>query len=304
MRTYKPSGIAPIPGILIALIAGVVTAIIAGGVLYVIRRYTGIYLFILFPGFAGIAIMTVLSKAIKFGKIRNGAIATLLGVISVFALIGTYHYSLYQLQFKDVFRQSLIDRNTPVTDASVDKFGDQFLESQTGEIGFPGYLQLQSQLGITFISSEPKVVLSGVGYWVFKAFEYGVVVLITVFWSWIAAIEPFSEANQQWYGPEQVILFAPAANAALIAAALRGGAFEEAGAFFQHQPSLMPRVELTVKRTASNDLENVIVTANVVRQSGNSDLRTMFATGLMSQLELDRLESAVVAKFKPVVAVS
>ena len=46
--------------------------------------------------------------------------------------------------------------------------------------------------------------------------------------AWAAAIEPFNEAQQQWYGPAQVILTAPGANAKPLETALKSSAFEEA----------------------------------------------------------------------------
>ncbi len=298
MRIYKASGIAPLPGVFIALIAGLIVAVIMGSVLYVTRRYTGINLVILFPGLAGSVVAFVLFKAITFGKVRNGVIAALIGVIAMVAMIGTYHYSLYQFQFKDLTREVLIKTVALPTDAAVNKFSDQFLKTQTGAIGFFGFLQLQAQQGITFIADPPKVQLTGVGYWIFKAFEYGLVMLVLVIGPWMAANEPFSEVDQQYYGPEQLILTAPLANAAPIKTVLKSGAFEEAGALFQHDRTDFPRVELAVSRTAT-DSENLIVTASEVVQNGTGELKSKVITGLMSQLELDRLRSAVVARFEP-----
>ncbi len=39
MRIYKASGIAPLPGVFIALIAGLIAALIMGGVLYAVDHY-------------------------------------------------------------------------------------------------------------------------------------------------------------------------------------------------------------------------------------------------------------------------
>ena len=119
--------------------------------------------------------------------------------------------------------------------------------------------------------------------------------------AWAAAIEPFNEAQQQWYGSAQVILTAPGANAKPLETALKSSAFEEAGALLQRDASPLPRVEFAVRQTANKDPENVIITANLVQQNGKNESKTEFATGLISQRELERVLSGAVVSLEPAV---
>ena len=304
MRTYKASGIAPLPGVIIALIAGLIGAIVMGGVLYAIDHYAGFYLIVVFPAVAGAVTGFALAKAVNLGKVRNGAVAALLGLIAAIALVGTYHYGKYQLELKDDARQFLISKNLPVTDKAVNETTDEFLKSETGAVGFVGFLQLEAQQGISITrgSSSNGLELKGVWYWVYTAVEFGIVLAVIAGIAWAAAIEPFNEAQQQWYGPEQVILTAPGANAQPLETALKSGAFEEAGALLQRDPSELPRVEFAVRQTANKDPENVIITANLVQQNGKNESKTEFATGLISQAELERMLSGAVVTLEPVVA--
>ena len=303
MRQYRASGIAPLPGVLTALIAGLIAAILMGGILYAIEHYAGFYLIVLFPAIAGAVAGFALSKAINITKIRNGAVAGLLGLIAAIALVGTYHYGKYQLELKDDARQFLISKNLPVTDGAVNETTDEFLKSETGATGFVGFLQLEAQQGISITrsSSSSGIELKGIWYWVYSAVEFGVVLFVIAGIASAAASEPFNEAQQQWYGSAQVILSAPAVNAKLLETALKSGAFEDAGALLQRETLPLPRVEFAVRQTAVKDPENVIITANLVQQNGKNQAKTEFATGLVSQLELERMLSKAVVSLEPVV---
>ena len=151
-------------------------------------------------------------------------------MIAAIALVGTYHYGKYQLELKDDARQFLISKNLPVTDAAVNETTDEFLKSETGATGLIGFLQLEAQQGISITrsSSSNGLELKGVWYWVYSAVEFGNVLVVIAGIAWAAAIEPFNEAQQQWYGPAQVILTAPGANAKPLETALKSSAFEEA----------------------------------------------------------------------------
>ena len=302
MRQYRASGIAPLPGILTALIVGLIAAILMGGVLYAIEHYAGFYLIVLFPAIAGAVIGFALSKAVNGSKIRNGAVAVLLGLIAATALTGTYHFAKYQFELKDDARQFLISKNLPVTDAAVDETTDEFLKSETGMTGFFGFLQLEAQQGISITrnSASSGIEFKGVWYWVYTAVEFAIVLFVIAGIAWAAAIEPFNEAQQQWYGPEQVILSAPDTNAKPLETALKSGAFEDAGALLQRETLPIPRVEFAVRQTARKDPENVIITANLVKQNGKNESKTEFATGLISQAELERVLSNAVVSLEPV----
>ena len=302
MRQYRASGIAPLSGVIVALIAGLIAAIVMGGILYAIEHYTGFYLIVAFPALAGACAGFALTKAVNLMKIRNGAVAALIGLIAAIALVGTYHYGKYELELKDDARQFLISKNLPVTGAAVNETTDEYLKSETGATGFVGFLQLEAQQGfsISRSGSSSGSEIKGVGYWIYSAVEFGIVLLVIAVSAWQAATKPFNEAQQQWYGPAQVILSAPGANAKPLETALKAGQFEDAGALLQREGLPLPRVEFAVRQTAIKDPENVIISANLVQQNGKNESRTQFASGLVSQAELERVLSRAVVSLEPV----
>ncbi len=260
-----------------------------------------------FPLVAGAVAGFALSKAVKIGKIRNTSIAALIGLLAAITLVGTYHFAKYQFELKDNARQFLTSNNLPVTDAAVNETTDEYLKSETGMTGFLGFLQLEAKKGISITSASSSsssrgLEVKGIWYWVYTAFEFLIVLGLVASIPWWAAKEPFNEAQQQWYGPAQMILTAPGTNAKPLETALKSGAFEEAGALLQRDPSPLPRVEFAVRQTAIKDPENVIITANLVTQNGKNESKTEFATGLISQAELERMLSGAVVSLEPVVA--
>ena len=304
MRQYRASGIAPLSGIITALIAGLIAAILMGGVLYAIEHYTGFYLIGVFPLIAGGVAGYALSKAVNAGKIRNGAVAAGLGLLAALALTGTYHFAKYQLELKDGAREFLISNNQAVTEAAVNKTADEYLKSETGATGFFRYLQLEAKEGISInkasSSSRSGIELKGLWFWVYSAIELVIVTALAAGIPWLAAKEPFNEAQQQWYGPAQTILSAPGERAQELETALKSGDFEGAGTLLQREPLPLPRVEFAVRQTAVKDPENVIITANLVSQNGKNESKTEFATGLVSQAQLERVLSKAVVSLEPV----
>ena len=69
--------------------------------------------------------------------------------------------------------------------------------------GFFGFLQLEAQQGISITrnSASSGIEFKGVWYWVYTAVEFAIVLFVIAGIAWAAAIEPFNEAQQQWYGP-------------------------------------------------------------------------------------------------------
>lgn len=81
MKTYRPSGIAPVQGILIALVLAAITGLIAGGLLWFADHKIGFYLILLFPAVAGLIVGFGTSGGTSIGKLRNPLLAGLIALL-------------------------------------------------------------------------------------------------------------------------------------------------------------------------------------------------------------------------------
>ncbi len=302
MREYKSSGAAPLPGILIALALGGLASIIMGGVLYAIEHYLHFYLILIFPGVAAFVAGLVLSAGVKAGKLRNAAIAALLGVVCSVLLIGTYHFAKYQLELKDLAREQISTPDKPASNAEVEQAVDEYLTGETGQKGFLGYLNLEAKQGISITragSSSRGLELTGIGFWIYSGVEFLIVLFLVTVTASSAAGEPFDENVNEWFGDEAVALTAPVSSANPMVAALKAGQFQEAGKHLQTQEAPMPRLEFSVRRTAKNDPRNVYVEVKAVNQDGKNTKRVDVASGLISEAELQQVMANAVPNLEP-----
>jgi hypothetical protein len=308
MREYKASGAAPLPGIITALALGLLGAVLMGGVLYAVEHYFNFYLVVLFPAIAAAVAALLLTSGVRAGKIRNSAIAALLGLVAAVALIGTYHFGKYHFELKDEVRIFLTQQNATADAAAVERATDDFLRSETGSTGYWGFLQLEAKQGISITrassSSSSGLELKGVWYWIYALVELGIVAFILIAMANSAAQEPFNERNGQWFGKAKPILGAPLEAAPDILAALQAGDLETAGAHLQREPVGLPRVELSVRQTRTPDPENVFVSFQSVAQNGKNEVRSDLRSGLVTQAELERLISKAVVSQPAVPATS
>jgi hypothetical protein len=297
MREYKSSGIAPFPGIMMALSYGLVTAAIVGGILFAIDHYIGFYLIVLFPIFAGFIVSFALSQGITAGKIRNAGVAMLLGAICGLATMGVYHFLNYQIGFKNDIKNAISQGGSSVTDQVEQGAEDLFLTQEVKQTGFMGFLTYQAKQGITITRSSSRNGLTLTDGWAWGYF--GIEVLIVIFIAGMIASstagEPFDERSNAWYGNAVHVLSAPFEHAQTIQNALKNGSFEEAGRLMTRDTIAAPKLDLAARSTPDGHPETIVLELKEVTLDSKKNEKTnKLETGMVTQAELESIMAVAV----------
>jgi hypothetical protein len=297
MREYKSSGIAPFPGIMMALSYGLVTAAIVGGILFAIDHYIGFYLIVLFPIFAGFIVSFALSQGITAGKIRNAGVAMLLGAICGLATMGVYHFLNYQIGFKNDIKNAISQGGSSVTDQVEQGAEDLFLTQEVKQTGFMGFLTYQAKQGITITRSSSRSGLTLTDGWAWGYF--GIEVLIVIFIAGMIASstagEPFDERSNAWYGNAVHVLSAPFEHAQTIQNALKNGSFEEAGRLMTRDTIAAPKLDLAARSTPDGHPETIVLELKEVTLDSKKNEKTnKLETGMVTQAELESIMAVAV----------
>src|SRR4028118_1853555 len=104
MKPYQPSNKVTTTGIKWLLLSSVIGGVAIGGLTHLISLL--VYLIVLFPWGMGFAGSTVMVAAIRQGKVRNPAIATLFGVLTGLLIYGSLHGAGYW-QFKQLASEQI-----------------------------------------------------------------------------------------------------------------------------------------------------------------------------------------------------
>ena len=292
MREYKSSGIAPLSGILTALAFGLIAAVVMGGILFAIDHFVHFYLILIFPAAAGFAVGFALSAGVTAGKIRNGAVAMLIGVICGIATMGTYHFLSYQIGFKSDVKNAISQNGAAVTDRDEQAAEDVFLTDEVKQTGFPGYLSYEAKQGITITraSSSSGFSLKGPWAWGYFGLEVAFVMFIAGGLALSAANEPFDERSNAWYGKAVHVLSAPLEQSEAIQAALKRGAFTEAGQLMTRTPLGPPKVDLTARSTPDGHPDNIVLELSRVTLDNKKNPSTArIEHGMVNQAELQQI---------------
>ena len=303
MREYKSSGIAPFPGILTALVNGLIAAAIVGGILFAIDHYIGFYLIIMFPVVAGFIVSFVLTMGITAGKIRNGAVAFLIGAICGLATMGMYHFLNYQIGFKTDVKNAISQPGSSVTDQDEQLSEAAFLKQEVKQTGFTGFLMYQAKQGITITrsTSSSGLTLSNGWAWGYFGIEVLIVAFIAGGGASSTANDPFDERSNAWYGKPVHVLSAPFGEAPALRGALKNGSFETAGQLMTRASLAAPRLDLTARSTADGHPESIVLELNEITLDGKKNAKTRkLEQGMVTQLELEQIMAS--AATQPAIA--
>ena len=303
MREYKSSGIAPFPGILTALVYGLIAAAIVGGILFAIDHYIGFYLIIMFPVVAGFIVSFVLTMGITAGKIRNGAVAFLIGAICGLATMGVYHFLNYQIGFKTDVKNAISQPGSSVTDQDEQLSEAAFLKQEVKQTGFTGFLMYQAKQGITITrsTSSSGLTLSNGWAWGYFGIEVLIVAFIAGGGASSTANDPFDERSNAWYGKPVHVLSAPFGEAPALRGALKNGSFETAGQLMTREALAAPRLDLTARSTADGHPESIVLELNEITLDGKKNAKTRkLEQGMVTQSELEQIMAS--AATQPAIA--
>ncbi len=305
MKPYRPSGIAPIPGVLVAIAFALISGLIAGGLLWAADHKIGIYLIILFPAVAGFIVGLATASGTRRGKLRNPLLAGLIGLLGGLFAAGVYHFLSYEVSFKESVRDALNSQNAQnaasapaPTALEIQQFTDAYLTDEVKDKGFAGYLKLEAKEGISITrsSSSSGIELKNGWAWGYFAIEALIMAGLGAMLASSAAGEPFDERANAWYG-EPVYLGGAAGEAGTaLANALKGGAFERAGGLVQPGRAELglPRVELLARLSPDKDASEAVLEVKAVKpgKKKNEEASETLVTGLVTRDELIRLRPA------------
>jgi hypothetical protein len=301
MKTYKPSGIAPIQGILIALAFAGVAGLIAGGLLWFFDHKIGLYLILLFPAVAGFIVAFATSGGVDTGKIRNPLVAGLIGLLGGVLALGVYHYLSYEISFKDSVKEALAQQSkTQVSSADVQKFSDEYLRGEVGDTGFMGFLKDEAKQGISITrsSSSSGIELKDGWAWGYFIIEGLIIAGLGVMMSSSSASEPFDERANAWYGKSIYLGGAGGDQRDAFVNALKGGAFEQAGSLVRPERAELglPRVELHARLSPDANADQAVLEVKSVKPGNKKDTEATetLMTGLITREELLRLKPVTV----------
>ncbi len=299
MKTYKPSGIAPLRGILIALAFAGVAGLIAGGLLWFMDHKIGLYLIILFPAVAGFIVAFATSGGVDTGKIRNPLVAGLIGLLGGVLALGVYHYLSYEISFKDSVKEALAQQSkAQVSSTDVQKFSDEYLRGEVNDTGFVGFLKDEAKQGISITrsSSSSGIELKDGWAWGYFVIEGLIIAGLGIMMSSSSASEPFDERANAWFGKSIYLGGAGGDQSEAFVSALKGGSFEQAGSLVRPERAELglPRVELHARLSPDANADEAVLEVKAVKPGSKKDTEATetLMTGLISREELMRLKPA------------
>jgi hypothetical protein len=146
MKPYQPSNKVTSTGLKWLLLSSVIGGLAIGGLTHLISLL--VYLIVLFPLGMGFAGSTVMVAAIRKGKVRNPAIATLFGILTGLLMYGSLHGAGYW-QFKQSASEQITKELEAASGNQSNNIIDTFLQEKTGSKGFVGYLKHNAQQGVS-----------------------------------------------------------------------------------------------------------------------------------------------------------
>ncbi len=299
MKTYKPSGIAPVQGILIALVFAAIAGLIAGGLLWFADHKIGFYLIVLFPAVAGFIVAVATSGGVDTGKIRNPLVAGLIGLLGGALALGVYHYLSYEISFKDSIKEALAQQSTAqVSSADVQKFSDEYLRGEVNDTGFVGFLKDEAKEGISITrsSSSSGIELKNGWAWGYFIIEGLIIAGLAALMGSNSASEPFDERANAWYGKSIYLGGTGSDQSETFVNALKGGSFEQAGSLVRPERAELglPRVELHARLSPDANADEAVLEVKAVKpgKKKNEEATETLMTGLITRDELMRLKPA------------
>lgn len=206
VATHKPSKV-PIDSVLILTLIVLVLAPIMGALFGIITNY--INLIFLFPLGAGVVSGLVLHKGIRWGKLRDPAVAAIFGLLFGLSFFTAYRYANYQMLRREAITIIMEDMMVEFGEADsefANMIFHEFLYEETGYTGFIGATLLEANEGMSIARTRGRSPAFNVGstltwlYWLFEA------MVIIAFPMWMGANEtkrPYCEAHDRWYTNEK-----------------------------------------------------------------------------------------------------
>jgi len=293
MKPYQPSNKVTSTGLKWLLLSSVIGGIAIGGLTHLISLL--VYLILVFPlgmGFAGGKVMVA---AIRKGKVRNPAIATLFGILTGLLMYGSLHGAGYW-QFKQLASEQITKELEGVSDNQSNNIIDTFLQEKTGSKGFLGYLKHNAQQGVSIGRLESTGTnLGETGTWIYWLIELAIVDITIAAIAYSTAKNPFCENGDQWYKhPEHIGIVNPQCSENFLNL-LQNDRFGEAGKLLDPLQGVHPaNLEVYLQRCPCCKISDPILTVSSISKDSNGNLKLkQVAQGVLSLSQYNKFHEAV-----------
>ncbi len=294
MKPYQPSNKVTNAGFAWLLGSSILSGVTIGGIAGFISLW--VYLIVLFPAVMGLFGIGAMSIAIRQGKVRNPAIATVFGGLTGLIIFTSIHAVKYQ-QFKQLASESITQEAGRLNDSQMSQVIDRYLQQQTGSTGFVGYVKYEAKLGVTIIKAGTKGGNIGeMGTWIYWITELGVVSVWIAMSAYSSAKEPFCENCNQWYGGKERLGNVNPQLSTNFLNLLESDNFSEAGKLVDPlQGVYAPSLEVYLQRSPSpSSFSDLLLTVSDTSLDDKGNLQLKEVTqGLISLSQYSKFNESV-----------
>ena len=273
-----------------------VAAPILGILLAAVGNY--IYLIIVFPIFTGLVSKFILSKGIRWGKLREPIVAGIFGLLFGLAVYGSYRYTTYRLLRYEITQLIMEDLMAEYGEADTETANyifDELVYEETGLWGFLGTLILEAEEGMYIgpVSSDNEVNIGTTFTLLYWLFEVGVMVGIPLFGSMAEAKRPYCETHDRWYTNAQSLGGIEPANLKETLALLDTNQFNQFGRAL-NQVAPIPGIEIMLEHCPGCQQSSPLLTIKKVQKGsrGRKDEKVL-AQKYISPVQGDELMQSI-----------
>ena len=294
MKAYQPSHIVPAGGWVMLLTAAVLGGAAIGWGVSLLSNL--VYLILIFPLLMGVIGGTILSAAVRTGKVRSPAAAIGAAVLMTLVMYGSMWASDY-VQFRTIALADLQTSTPGLDPAQADARIDSVLKYQTGQDGFVGYVLYEDQQGVSLGrvgSDQNQFNLGPVFSWAYWAVEVLIILWGVVRFGKKQADQPFCELCGQWYEKPLQLGSLGASRTKEVISLVENGQFVKLGEELQANPAL-PNVAVFTAGSAKDCVngEMLLLVRSQVRDSRGNPTGKDLARGMISAAEAQELQRGV-----------
>jgi hypothetical protein len=295
MKPYQPSLHAPAGGLVVLLFAVVLGGAAIGILVSLLSNL--VYLILVFPLLMGLMGGAIAARVVHIGKIRNPPVAILAAAAMGVIIYGSMWAADY-VQARNMIKEDVLAQSPGTSQASLEAAIDTFLQKNTGQTGFIGYILVRDQEGESIgrigSSDQEPLNLGPVFSWVYWGLE-----LVIILWGAIrsarrAAYEPFCEACGRWYEKPQQLGSLGASRSKEVMGLVDNGQFVKLGEELQANPAL-PNVAVFMAASGNDctDGDVLLVVRSQVRDSRGNPTGKDLARGMISAGQAQELQRGI-----------
>ena len=295
MKPYQPSNKVTSTGLKWLLLSSVIGGLGIGALTHVISLSVG-YLIVAFPLAMGLTGGKVMGAAIRQGKVRNPAIATLFGVLTGLLMYGSLQGARYW-QFKLSASEEITKELEAASGNQSNNIIDTFLQEKTGSKGFVGYLKHNAQQGVIIAPLDGKETtnLGETGTWIYWLIELATIDITIAAIAYSTAKNPFCENCDQWYKHQEHIGIVNPQCSENFLNLLQNDRFGEAGKLLDPLQAIhAANLKVYVQRCPGCKFSDPILNVSSISKdlSGNPKLKQV-AQGVLSLSQYNKFHEAV-----------